>query len=98
MVENEVLGNKMEYGEWKTGVWSKGHRHMGMRPTSLSLYQVRLSELRTNQYSLVEPLMRETGMLSQPLRMSWWLAVRVPPCLVLEALSKPMKSGWLVFM
>lgn len=39
--------------------------------TSLSLYQERLSAVRMNQYSRELPLMRETGMLSQPLRITW---------------------------
>ena len=40
--------------------------------TSSSLNQERLSEVRTNQYSLELPLMRDTWIPSQPLRMIWF--------------------------
>ncbi len=56
--------------------WRQGDVNIGMGPnlegqTSLSLYQVRLSAVRINQYSRELPLMSETGMLSQPFLMIW---------------------------
>ena len=75
-----------------------------------------------NQYSLELPLMSDTGMPSQPLRMTWLVAPRLERFSPFDALpegegrrgrgqtepgarglkppylSKPMKSGWLVFI
>lgn len=75
------------------GKWKPENERPLLILTSSPLYQVRLSELSTNQYSREEPLMRDTGILNQPLRMSWFPAALVPPCFLLEARSNPIKSG-----